>query len=138
MTPPAPLRLPALEPESAFYWTSGADGVLRVQHCPACDRFQHPPGPACRACGSEDVHPRAVSGRGRVVTFTVNHEPWVPGLPVPFIFAAVALEEQEGLIVLSNILAPPDAVHAGLAVEVCFENHEDVWLPLFRPAGGAA
>lgn len=129
----APRRLPALEPESAFYWLAGADGVLMIQHCPACDAFQHPPWPACRSCGGEAVVPRAVSGRGRVVTYTINHEPWLPGLPVPFVFAAIALEEQAGLVVLSNVLAAPETVHAGLAVEVCFERHEDIWLPLFRP-----
>lgn len=112
--------------------------MLRIQHCPACARFQHPPGPACRTCGSEAVEPRAVSGRGRVVTHTVNHEAWLPGLAVPFVFAAIALEEQEGLVVLSNVLAPPEEVRAGMAVEVRFEPHEDIWLPLFRPAGDAA
>lgn len=127
--------LPALEPESAFYWTSGADGVLRVQRCGDCGHWQHPPLALCEACHGEHVAPQPVSGRGRVKAFTINVQPWMPGMKVPFVFAAIELDEQPRLYVTSNILAAPDAVASGMAVEVCFEQHEDVWLPMFRPAG---
>lgn len=125
--------LPLLEPESAFFWTSGADGVLQIQHCHTCGHWQHPPLPLCPRCHGDDVAPRPVSGRGRVKSFTVNHQPWMPGMAVPFVFAAIELEEQPELYVLSNVLGPVDAVRGGMAVEVCFERCDDVWLPLFRP-----
>ena len=32
----------------------------------------------------------------------------------------------------------PEDVDAGMPVEVVFEQHEDVFLPLFRPARGGA
>lgn len=53
-SPPPPRKLPLLEPGSAFYWTSGAEGTLRIQRCTACGTYQHPPFPRCAACGSED------------------------------------------------------------------------------------
>ena len=59
--------LPQLRPETEFFWTSGADGVLRFQHCNACERIVHPPGPGCPGCGGE-LRVREVSGRGTVVT----------------------------------------------------------------------
>ncbi|GGB90694.1 hypothetical protein GCM10011494_06320 [Novosphingobium endophyticum] len=134
----APARkLPALEPETEFFWTSGADGHLRIQRCGNCGLWQHPPLPRCAACGSEQVAAQATSGKGRIASYTVNHEPWVPGLEVPFVYAAVELIEQAQLYVLTNILAPVDAVRIGMPVEVEFERHEDVWLPMFRPARGA-
>jgi uncharacterized protein len=134
VAPSPPRKLPELEPATAFFWTSGADGRLRIQRCGACGRWQHPPQPFCAACHSDDVAPQPVSGRGRVKTHTVNCQSWTPALSEPFVFAAIELLEQEELYVLSNVVAPPDRVHGGLAVEVFFEQHEDVWLPLFAPA----
>lgn len=134
---PLPRQLPALEPETAFFWQSGADGRLRILRCGQCGHYQHPPWPRCPVCGSEDVAPAVVSGKGRVKTYTVNVQPWVAGLEAPFVFAAVELDEQAELYVFTNILGPADAVRAGMRVEVTFEQREDVYLPLFRPADGA-
>lgn len=129
----APVRkLPKLEPETAFFWTSGADAVLRIQHCADCGTYQHPPFPLCTNCHSEAVSPRSVSGKGRLVSYTINHEAWVPGLAVPFVFGAVELTEQAQLYVFTNILAPIEEVRVGMPLTVEFEQHEDVWLPMFR------
>lgn len=135
---PEPKRqLPLLDAETGFFWTGGKEGRLLIQRCPACGTYQHPPLPRCRACHGEDVAPVAVSGRGRVVTYTVNHESWLPGLKVPFVYAAVELEEQAQLYVFTNISGPVEAVRTGLPVAVRFEPIEDVWLPLFDPLPGA-
>ena len=130
----APRKLPALDPETAFFWTGGAGGRLLIQRCGACGRWQHPPLPRCPRCHGEAVAPEPVSGRGAVRTYTVNRQAWLPGLDQPFVFAAVELVEQAGLYLFSNVLAPPETVRAGMAVSVCFEQHDDVWLPLFKPA----
>lgn len=127
-------KLPALEPDSAFFWKSGEDGKLRIQRCADCRKWQHPPFPRCTSCGSEAVGPEEVAGRGRVAAYTINYEPWVPGLEVPFVFAAVELEEQAELYVFTNILAPVDSVKMGVQVAVSFQQEEDVWLPMFSPA----
>lgn len=134
---PSSRTLPKLEPETTFFWTSGADGVLRIQRCGSCGHWQHPPFPRCSACGSEDVAPQPVSGRARVKSYTVNHERWKPGLDVPFLFGVVELEEQAELFVFTNLLMPVDAVAIGMPVAVQFELHEDVWLPMFAPAEDA-
>ena len=130
-------KLPLLTPETEAFWTGGEKGCLMIQRCTSCGLYQHPPLPICSACRTETVLPSAVSGRGKIKTFTVNHQAWVPGLDDKFVFAAVELEEQAELYVFTNILAPPDKVRSGLPVKVCFEHHEDVWLPMFELAGGA-
>lgn len=130
---PSGRKLPELTPETEFFWTSGQDGRLRIQRCGDCGRWQHPPFPRCSACGSENVAPQPVSGRGRVATYTINFEPWYPGLEVPFVFAAIELEEQPQLYVFSNIDTPVAEARTGTPVSVYFEHCEDVWLPLFRP-----
>ena len=128
-----PRKLPLLDEETGFFWTGGAEGRLLIQRCTACSRYQHPPLPLCQACHSDAVEPAPVSGCGRVKSFTINHEPWLPGLRVPFVFAVIELDEQPELYVFSNVLAPVDEMRIGMPVSVCFEQHEDVWLPLFRP-----
>ncbi|MET0239042.1 MAG: OB-fold domain-containing protein [Sphingobium sp.] len=131
---PAPRRqLPLLDKETGFYWTGGEQGHLLIQRCGECGIYQHPPLPRCRKCHSANVAPTPVSGRGRVATYTVNHEPWLPGLAVPFVYGVVELAEQTQLYVYTNILGPIEGVRTGLPVTVEFEHIEDVWLPMFRP-----
>ncbi|WP_404480472.1 Zn-ribbon domain-containing OB-fold protein [Novosphingobium sp. BL-52-GroH] len=125
-------KLPRLEPETAFFWTSGADGALRIQRCADCGTYQHPPFPRCARCHGAALSPEVVSGKGRLASYTVNHEPWLPGLPVPFVFGVVELAEQPQLYVFTNVLAPIEAVRVGMPLAVGFERHDDVWLPMFR------
>ena len=134
---PSPRQVPELEPDTAFYWTAGAKGRLEICTCVDCGWRIHPPLPRCPKCNGETA-PQAVSGRGRVASFTVNHHAWAPGLPVTYVYAAIELAEQAELYVFSNIVdCPPETVRIGLPVEVAFEVREDVWIPLFRPLGGA-
>jgi len=92
--------------------------------------------PRCPTCGSDRVAPSPVSGQARVASFTINQQRWVPGLSVPFVFAAVELVEQRELYVLTNIVGcPVDDVRIGMKVDVLFEQHGDIFLPLFRPVG---
>jgi len=132
---PLPRKLPQLTPETEAFWTGGQHGRLLIQRCSHCGLYQHPPMPICSACRTETVAPQAVSGKGAVKTFTVNHQPWMPGLEEPFVIAAIELDEQPRLYVFSNLLAPPEAVRSGMRVRVTFEHIEDVWLPLFEPDG---
>jgi uncharacterized OB-fold protein len=133
---PHPNRpLPALDKDTEFYWTSGADGKLRIARCDACSHYIHPPVPFCTACGSTAVSPAPVSGRGRVASYTVNVQQWIPGLDVPYVIAAVELAEQPELYVFTNIVGcPVDVVDIGMPVEVAFEPHGELYLPMFEPA----
>lgn len=128
-------KLPFLTEETRPFWTGGEVGELRMHHCRVCDVFFHPPAPVCRHCGGLDVGPKPVSGRGRVVSYTVNHQAWTPELSEPYVVAIVELDDQTGLRLLTNIVGcPPDAVASGMAVKVVFEAVDDVWIPLFERA----
>jgi uncharacterized OB-fold protein len=133
-----PRKLPLVTAETEAFWTGGREGRLLIQRCTGCGRYQHPPTPLCPVCRTETMEPSAVSGRGTVKTFTVNHQQWLPGLNRHYVFAAVELAEQPELYVFTNILAPEDEVRIGMPVQVCFEHQEDVWLPLFEPEGAHA
>lgn len=82
---------------------------------------------------SSDVHAKPVSGRGEVVSFTINHHAWLPDLPVPYVVAIVELAERAGLRFVTNIVGGEVGdVYIGMPVRVKFEQQEDVWLPLFE------
>ena len=125
--------LPKLSDDVAFFWTSGQEGVLRFLHCNACGDFVHPPAPVCRRCLSRDLSPEAVSGRGHVETFTVNHQQWIPGSDT-YIIAWVSIDEQPDVRLTTNLVdVDPADVRIGMPVRVVFEHVEDVWFPLFTP-----
>ncbi|WP_405181890.1 OB-fold domain-containing protein [Nocardia sp. NBC_01377] len=127
--------LPLVLPETEFYWTSGEDGQLRVQSCLSCDSLIHPPKPICPACRSARTDRRVVSGKGILFGYTVNERFELPGLRPPYVVAEVALDE-DPRVRLTTLLVDCDrgAIELGMPVEVLFERHEDVWLPLFRPS----
>jgi uncharacterized OB-fold protein len=131
---PAFRLLPRLEPENEFFWTSGADGVLRFLRCAACRTYVHPPSPVCPECLSRDLAPEAVSGRATLVAHTLNVHGWIPGSE-PYLIGLVAIDEQPDVRLTTNLVGvEPEDVTTGMALEVTFEPNDDVWLPLFRPA----
>jgi hypothetical protein len=99
---------------------------LVIQYCANCHRYQFPPRPACTRCGNNaSVEWRQLSGRGRIISRVVVHDTptssLIPGQP--FNVAAIALDEEPEVIMLSHLPGTPvDQVPVGAAVEVIFET----------------
>lgn len=128
-----PRKLPALNADNRAFWQGGEQGELLIHHCAGCCRYFHPPAPLCAHCASFDVAPQAVSGKGKVLSYTINYQPWTPGLEVPYVVAIIELVEQSGLQFVSNVVGMPVTdVYIDMPVRVSFLNVEDVWLPLFE------
>lgn len=128
--------LPELTPTTEWFWTSGADGRLRIQGCADCGTLVHPPVPICPVCRSRSAEPTVVSGRATVVGFTVNSQPWSPDFVPPYVVAVVAIEESADVRLTTNIVGcDPAEVHVGQQVSVQFDHQDDVWLPVFAPTG---
>ncbi len=126
-------KLPALNADNAAFWQGGEHGELLIHYCTPCQRYFHPPAPVCPHCASFEVMPRAVSGQGKVLSFTINHQQWLPGLEVPYVVAIVELADQDGLHFVSNIVhCAAEDVFIDMPVTVTFLHIEDVWLPLFE------
>ena len=131
-----PRPLPQLTPFNEWFWTSGADGRLRIQGCTECKALVHPPVPICPRCRSKNWEPTEVSGRATIIGFTVNAHLWHPAFEPPYVIANVALAEDPTVRLTTNIVGcDPDDVAIGQEVTVRFEQHEDVWLPLFELTG---
>jgi uncharacterized OB-fold protein len=128
--------LPRLDDTNRFFWTSGEDGRLRFLRCGACHHYVHPPVPRCPYCLEGTLAPQPVSGDGTVHSFTVNYQQWIPGSG-PYVIGLVTIAEQEDVRLTTNVVdCALEDVRVGMAVEVTFEQVEDIWLPLFRPASG--
>jgi uncharacterized OB-fold protein len=126
--------LPMITDRNAHFWQGGADGILHLTRCQDCRAYLHPPTPVCHTCRSMRVAPESVSGRGVVYAYTVNRYQWLPDMAPPYVIATVELVEQSGLQLMTNVVGcAVDEVSIGMEVEVVFAQHDDVFVPLFRP-----
>ena len=68
-------------------------------------------------------------------SFTVNHQPWLPALAVPYVIAVIEPEEDETLRLYTNLIdVDVNTVAIGMQVEIAPVPIEDsIWLPAFRP-----
>lgn len=125
---------PVITDRTEPFWTGGADGVLRIQRCHACGTWLHPPRGRCRRCFGVELGFDSVSGRGSVWSYTLNRlAPGGPDLDPPIV-AQVELDEQPGLLLLTNVVgAAIGDVHIGMRVRVEFERVGATWVPVFAP-----
>src|SRR5437763_5858479 len=130
-----PFRLwPRLDDDVAPFWTGGERGELVFWRCQECGYWIHPPSPVCPTCLSRDIAVEATNGRGVVHSYTVNEQNWNPTMPAPYVIALIELEAQQGLRLMTNLVnCEPSVVSIGMPVQVVFEQHDEVWIPLFEP-----
>ena len=110
------------------FWEAASRHELAIQRCGACGHWFHPPVPVCSNCYSEDLHFDTLSGEGTIYSFTVMTEDLVPGFEsaLPLTVVAVELDEQDGLVVVSNLMGvEPSEVRIGDRVRVTFEDLPD-------------
>jgi len=130
-----PRPAPALEAHTEAFWRACRAGRLEFTRCVPCAWLIHPSRPICPRCRGRSLDVAVVSGRARLHSYTVNHQAWFPGQPVPYVIGLVELVEQDGLRLTTNIVnCPLDRLAIGMPLRVCFETvTDDVALPLFEP-----
>jgi len=130
--------VPEPTPETLHFWEGTRVGELRLQRCDGCAHVYFPPRPFCPACSSRAVTIFPASGRGKLLSYIINHRPH-PAWTGPYSIAIVELDE--GVRMMSNIVGcdqTPEALVLDMPLEVTFERlNDDIALPLFKPAGGA-
>lgn len=110
---------PQVTEESRPFWEAGARNELVVERCRACGAHVFPLRGVCRFCLRRDMEPVVIPGPGTVYSFSVNHQPWLAGMEVPYVLALV--EFPEGVRVLGRLSGCPiDAVAIGMEVDVAF------------------
>lgn len=130
--PPQPL--PNVDSEG--YWRSLADGVVAIQRCADCRSWQFPPLERCRHCNGT-LRYEALSGRGTIHTFLIEHHKVAPGFDAlrPYAIALVTPEEAPELRIPGRVVGvPPDQVRIGDQVTIDVEPLPggEYRVPLFR------
>src|SRR5579862_1200934 len=127
--------VPAITPEMREFFDGAKAGRLMLQKCGECGTLRFPAHESCSTCNSTKSSWVPVSGRGEVFSFNIMHQVYHPGFAAEVPYAVVVVELDEGVKFVSNLVGvKPDAVRAGMPVEVTFEKmSDDVWLPKFRP-----
>ncbi len=130
--------IPIPTPETQHFWDAAKVGELKLQRCTVCAHTYFPPRPFCPECASRDVEVYSASGKATLFSYVINHRA-PKGWDAPYSIAVVALDE--GPRMMTNIVdieQTPEALELDMALEVCFEQvSDDIFLPKFRPAGGA-
>ncbi len=105
-----------------------------LQKCGDCDTLRHP-SPICGNCLSMDSEWVAMSGRGKLYTWTVVHQRYHPGFAEETPYNVAIVELEEGPRLLTKIVdCPNDNLYIGMEVEVVFEDvTEEIALPKFKP-----
>ncbi len=128
--------VPKPTPETKPFWDATKQHTLKIQRCDDCAQHYFYPRPLCPHCLSRNVAWVAVSGRGKLHSFVINHR--APrGFPAagPFIIGIVELDE--GVKMMSNIVGiepDPKLLRCDMPVEVVFEDiTAEITLPKFKP-----
>lgn len=129
-----PRPRPNVTQDTAFYFEAAGQRRLVIQGCDVCHQLQHPPTAACRACGSLELSPVQMSGRGKLFSYTIIHAPVIPPFEAPYNVILVDLEEGPRIVSELRDIAPAD-IRIGMDVEVDFlDLPPDFGLPVFRRA----
>ena len=120
------------------FWDAAKAGVLKLQRCRSCRRFQHPPYATCVNCVSTDLAFEPVSGTGAIYAYTIMYHTgdkrFAPA--VPYASIIVELDDAPGALMAGNLLdAEYTEAKVGRRVEVTFQPlNDDITLPQFKLA----
>ena len=113
---------PAVTEETRAFWEGAKEGRLVIERCSVCGADSFPPRGMCRKCRARAMVPVQVTGRGRVYSFTVNYQRWLPDLEVPYAIVLVEFDEHPGVRVAGRLRGcPPEDAAIDMEVEVGFE-----------------
>ncbi|MGA0840579.1 MAG: Zn-ribbon domain-containing OB-fold protein [Pseudomonadales bacterium] len=130
--------LPSLdEPDTAPFWQATRDQQLRYQQCTHCGTIVFHPRSHCTGCTDGVLEWRVASGKGTLYTFSVIRQSYHPFFrqKVPYAIAWIDLDEGPRLLTnVTGVTDPANELHCGQRMEVEWETHETLSIPLFRPA----
>ncbi|MCZ6890585.1 MAG: OB-fold domain-containing protein [Gammaproteobacteria bacterium] len=126
------------EPDTKDYWAATKDHELRYQKCDECGTIVFHPRRHCTGCLSPSLSWQTASGKGTVYTYSVVRQSYHPFFREHIPYAIAWVDLDEGPRLLTNIVGVDDPltdVHCGQRVEVDWEDHEELSIPLFKPVG---
>lgn len=125
------------EPDTAPFWEATKRGELRFQRCDDCEALVFYPRHHCTSCLGQNLTWHTSKGAGTVYTYSVIRQSYHPFFRGKVPFAVAWIDLDEGPRILSNLTGvedPTTEVEVGQRVTVDWEEHEELSIPLFRPA----
>ena len=130
-----PLPVPVNPELTAPFWDAAKRGELVLPHCRTCSTVFFYPRELCPECLSSDLDWVTASGRGRVYSYTIVHQPAHPTFRAdsPYVYAIVQLDE--GVRMVSNVVdCPHDELAINMPVAAVFDAvTPETTLVKFRP-----
>lgn len=136
---PTPSRpVPNLkELDTHAFWSATAEEKLTYQVCGDCGAIVFYPRAHCTSCMSSNLELREASGLGTVYTFSIVRQSYHPFFRTVAPYAVAWIDLDEGPRLLSNVVnIPVDELNIGQRVQVLWETHEALKIPLFEPLRG--
>jgi uncharacterized protein len=130
-----PLPNPLHWETSRPFWEAAKRHELLMPRCLKCDRLFFYPREACPYCLRSEIDWVKVSGKGRLHSFTVIHQPANPAFQaaVPYVYAMVQLDEGPRMI-SSLVDCPASEASVDMRLEAVFDDATPDWtLVRFRP-----
>ena len=123
--------------DTQAFWAGTKEKEFRYQQCKQCETVVFYARRHCTGCLDGALEWKVASGRATVYTYSIVRQSYHPFFrnQVPYAVAWVDLEE--GPRILSNIVGVEDPlteVTIGMPLEIEWEEHEDLCIPLFKPA----
>jgi uncharacterized OB-fold protein len=113
---------PEVTEETETFWAAAAEGRLVVERCDGCGAYCFPPRGICRECLGRAMSPAEVTSRGRIYSYTVNYQRWLPDLEIPFAIVLVEFPDHPGIRVVGRLRGiAPEEIAIDDEVEVGFE-----------------
>jgi uncharacterized OB-fold protein len=120
------LLLPTLSEENREFWDATREQILMLPWCAHCQLPLWFPRTICAICGNQDVQLRPTTGSGHVYALSIHHRPGPGRSAEDGPYAVVLVDLDEGVRIMSNLVAPDlAAIEVGTAVVLRWEALDD-------------
>ncbi|WP_250563322.1 Zn-ribbon domain-containing OB-fold protein [Sphaerisporangium fuscum] len=110
---------PVPDRDSAEWWERVARHEFVIQACDGCGTLRFPARAYCHACHDRRWHWQEVGPSGHVLSWIVNHQPFLPDTPVPYTVVMVRLADAPDCVMVGGWQGDA-APAAGQAVQAVF------------------
>ena len=128
--------MPVITDLNRPHWEGAREHRFMIQQCNACGHKWFPPMAICNVCLADDISWVDAKGTGKVHSFIVYHQAWLPGWLKVTPYNVAIIELDEGPRFINNIVGiENDDIKVDMPVRVVFEDvAPDTTIPRFTPA----
>ena len=124
--------LPRITDANRGFWEGTRVGELRLQYGDS-DTPRFPEYPVDPTTLNPEFEWRKASGRATLWSWITMHQNYFPAFADEIPFLVVFAELDEGPLIVSTLVDPPDKLELGMRLEVVFEQLSDTYtIPRFR------